>query len=152
MNKHNLTLHYKGKAWVFSTGKLLQRFLYSIFIPLTVVFFLSTGKFLLLNHNINEEISLLDSELQQTKQELDDLKMQYYTVAEEYLKNEKIRRIILSINPIVSNDNISLWISILKENDQIIYDNLNEYSLNKLDLSHSKYSVSHGTARRQLCI
>ncbi|MFC1493324.1 lytic transglycosylase domain-containing protein [candidate division KSB1 bacterium] len=142
----NLSLQYKEKTWIFSARRLLRNFLYIIFIPLAVVFVFSSGKFLLLDHNITEEISLLNSELQETRNQLDDLKIKYYTVAEEYISNEKIRRIILSINPIVSDQNTNLWISMLKENDRNIYDNLNEYSLNKLDASQSKYSLSFGTA------
>jgi hypothetical protein len=95
---------------------------------------------------INEDIAQLDVELRKTREKLDDLKLKYYTVAEEYIANEKLRRIILSINPIVSEDNTELWITMLKENDRIILDNLNEYSLNKLEISQTKYSISTGTA------
>ncbi|MCP4724580.1 MAG: lytic transglycosylase domain-containing protein [bacterium] len=142
----NLSLHYEEKAWFFSTGRILRKFLNRIFVVLTIAFIFTTGKFLLLNQDISEEISQLNIELQQTREKLDDLKVKYYTVAEEYLVNEKLKRIILSINPIVSDQNTGLWISMLKENDQIIYSNLNEYSLNKLDVSQTNYSISAGTS------
>ncbi len=146
LKTRNLSLHYDEKAWVFSSGRILKRFLLGLLIPLSVVFFFSTGKFLLDNRNINEEIFLLDVELQETRKKLDDLKLKYYTVAEEYLSNEKLRRIIHSINPIVGDNNTNLWISMLRDNGQSILNELNEYSLNKLDASQSSYSIATGTA------
>ncbi|MFC1565071.1 lytic transglycosylase domain-containing protein [candidate division KSB1 bacterium] len=141
-----LKLHYKDKAWLISWRRIITKLLFSVFIPLSLVFITSTGKYLLHDHLINEEISRLDSELRYTSEKLEDLKMQYYTVAEEYLSKEKIKRIIRSVNPIVNDANIDLWTTVLRENELNIYNNFNRYSLNKLNVTQSKYSISPGVA------
>jgi len=141
---HSCLLYFNGEVKYFLIKSLLKRLFFAFSGFFLLIASISIFTALIKQKALQKEIIVLNEEFVRMNLELSGLQKRYNNLSHLYIEQENIRLVITAVNPWLEDEHIKLWVNTLKQNADSIFQNLNNYSLNKLKSEQSQNSLNPG--------